>query len=54
MTKPNFHHIISLDQETETRTQKLQEEGKKQNITITIIGIYREGLERLEKKVYKN
>ena len=44
MTKPNFHHIISLDQETEARLEKLQKLG------ISIIGIFREGLEKAEKE----
>jgi len=47
MTKPNYHHIISLSEEDEARLEKLQKEG------IKIIDIFKKGLERLEKEVFK-
>ena len=51
MTKPNFHHIISLDQETEVRVQDVQKDAKDLEILITFIAIFKEGLRVIEKKI---
>ena len=44
MTKPSYHHIISLNTEQESRLEKLQKEGYK------IIEIFKLGMEKAEKE----